>query len=106
MYRSNGITAGIIIITLIVGINTPDIEKVLGIVGSTIGNIVCILIPSVIFIKLTEKDTTERIGAKVMAYLHTCKLQRTTSRFSSKDRFEDFFLNVNYKYTYQLFQCP
>ena len=64
-FRSHGITVGILLITLVVGINTPDIEKVLSLVGSTIGNVVCILIPSVIFIKLTEKNTTERLGAKV-----------------------------------------
>ena len=63
--RSNAISLCIILITLTVGINTPDIEKVLGVVGSTIGNVVCILIPAVIFVKLTEKNTTERIGAKV-----------------------------------------
>lgn len=65
--RSNAITFGVILITLIIGINTPDIEKVLGMVGSTIGNIVCILMPAAFFLKTTEneKNTTERIGAKV-----------------------------------------
>lgn len=65
--RSNAITLGVILVTLIIGINTPDIEKVLGMVGSTIGNCVCILMPAAFFLKITqnEKDTTERLGAKV-----------------------------------------
>ena len=44
--RFNTITVGVIVITLFIGIMIPDIEFVLGLVGSTIGNVVCILLPS------------------------------------------------------------
>ena len=62
--RSNAITLAIVLITLIIGIMIPDIEFVLGLVGSTIGNVVCILLPSVIFVRLNQRNTTERLAAQ------------------------------------------
>ena len=62
--RWNTITIVVIAITLVVGILIPDIEFVLGIVGSTIGNIVCLILPSVIFLKITTRDTFDRLSAK------------------------------------------
>ena len=53
--RFNTITVVVVVITLIVGIMIPDIEFVLGLVGATIGNAVCILLPSVIFVHLTSR---------------------------------------------------
>ena len=62
--RSNGITLAIISVTLVLGIMIPDIETVLGIVGSTIGNLVCILLPTLIFVKLNKKNTCEKFVAQ------------------------------------------
>ncbi len=53
--KFNLITAVIIIICLIVGILVPDIELVLGLVGSTMGSCVCVIFPAITFIKLTNK---------------------------------------------------
>ena len=36
-------------------------------VGSTIGNVICIIFPAVIFVKLTSRNTTERLAAQVMS---------------------------------------
>lgn len=47
----------------------PDIEFVLGLVGSTIGNVVCILLPSVIFVRLNQRNTTERLAAQAIFFV-------------------------------------
>ena len=47
------------------GIMIPDIEFVLGMVGSTIGSAITIIFPALTFLKLTTKNTTERIAAQV-----------------------------------------
>ena len=44
----------------------PDIEFVLGMVGSTIGSAVGIIFPSLMFIRLTTKNTTERLLAQLI----------------------------------------
>jgi hypothetical protein len=54
----------VILITLTLGILIPDIEFVLGMVGSTIGSAICIIFPALMFIKLTTKNTTERLAAQ------------------------------------------
>merc|ERR1712179_517617 len=64
--RFNGITLFVVIITLTIGILIPDIELVLGLVGSTIGSVITLIFPSLIFIKLTEKNTTERLIAQII----------------------------------------
>ena len=55
-----------ILATLILGIMIPDIEFVLGMVGSTIGSAVGIIFPSLMFIRLTTKNTTEKILAQLI----------------------------------------
>merc|ERR1711874_223079 len=55
-----------IVIALIIGILIPDIELVLGLVGSTMGSAISIVFPAAVFIKLTTKDTTERVAAKAV----------------------------------------
>jgi len=64
--RFNLITIVMILITLSIGIVIPDIELVLGIVGSTMGSTICVIFPAVAFLKLTSKNTTERLAAQVM----------------------------------------
>merc|ERR1711874_603067 len=58
-----------IVIALIIGILIPDIELVLGLVGSTMGSAISIVFPAAVFIKLTTKDTTERVAAKAVFFI-------------------------------------
>lgn len=67
--RFNVITVSVVFSTLVMGILLPDIEFVLGIVGSTIGNVICIIFPAVIFIKITSRNTTERLAAQAIFIL-------------------------------------
>eukprot|EP00092_Neocalanus_flemingeri_P011299 GFUD01012178.1.p1 GENE.GFUD01012178.1~~GFUD01012178.1.p1 ORF type:complete len:1139 (-),score=344.30 GFUD01012178.1:174-3590(-) len=62
--RFNMITGCLIVVTLIVGILIPDIELVLGLLGSTMGSCICVIFPGMMFLKLTNKDTTERLAAR------------------------------------------
>jgi len=67
--RFNMITGCLIIVTLIVGILIPDIELVLGLVGSTMGSCICVIFPGMVFLKLTNKDTTERLAARAVVVI-------------------------------------
>ena len=60
------ITTCVVLATLITAIQIPDIELVLGIVGSTIGTVICILFPVSMFIKLVNANTTERLVAQAI----------------------------------------
>jgi len=64
--RFNLITGCIIVFCLIVGILVPDIELVLGLVGSTMGSCVCVIFPATMFIKLAGKDAKETKAAKAV----------------------------------------
>ncbi len=64
--RFNGITVCVILLTLTLGVMIPDIEFVLGMVGSTIGCAICIIFPSLIFLRLTSKNTTERLASQAV----------------------------------------
>ena len=67
--RFNAITIVVILITLSLGIMIPDIELVLGLVGSTIGSAICVIFPSFIFTKLMTKNTTERLLAHFIVFV-------------------------------------
>ncbi|GBN21015.1 Putative sodium-coupled neutral amino acid transporter 10 [Araneus ventricosus] len=60
------LTISLIIITIGVAIMLPNIEFVLGIIGSTIGTLICLIFPAVIFIHDTSKNTTEKRMAQVL----------------------------------------
>jgi len=62
----NLITLFIIVCSLIIGILIPDIELVLGLVGSTMGASICVVFPAAVFLSLTSKNTTERVAAKAI----------------------------------------
>lgn len=47
------------------GILIPNIEMVLGLVGSTIGVMICVLFPVTSFICISPKNTNERLLAQV-----------------------------------------
>ncbi|KAI4470048.1 amino acid transporter [Holotrichia oblita] len=63
------ITIFIILISLIIGILIPNIELVLGLVGSTIGVSICVLFPATCFICMVKKNTNERILAQMMLFI-------------------------------------
>ena len=67
--RFNIITCCLIVFCLTIGILIPDIELVLGFVGSTMGSSVCVIFPGMIFLKLTNKDTTERLAARAVVVI-------------------------------------
>ena len=62
--QHNTITVSLIVVTLFLGIMIPDIEFVLGMVGSTIGSAVGIIFPSLMFIKVQQKNTVEKSVAQ------------------------------------------
>ncbi|CAH2039841.1 unnamed protein product, partial [Iphiclides podalirius] len=63
------ITVAIVAAALFVSLLLPNIELVLGLVGSTIGVLVCVLFPAACFVSVTFKDTNERFLAKVILVL-------------------------------------
>ncbi|KAG5332845.1 AVT2 protein, partial [Acromyrmex heyeri] len=63
-FRFRCLTIVIVSISLIVGILVPNIEFVLGIVGSTIGVMICLIFPTVFFISISSKNTNERLIAQ------------------------------------------
>lgn len=64
------ITLFIITVSLIVGLLAPNIEIVLGLVGSTIGVVICLLFPPLLFLWISTKHTTEKVLAQVGKFFH------------------------------------
>lgn len=64
--RFRCITIAIITIALLISLMIPNIELVLGLVGSTIGVMVCVIFPTTCFICVTLKNTNERILAQMI----------------------------------------
>uniref|UniRef100_A0A0V0G709 Putative sodium-coupled neutral amino acid transporter 10 n=1 Tax=Triatoma dimidiata TaxID=72491 RepID=A0A0V0G709_TRIDM len=64
--RFQCITLVIVTSSLVVGLVMPNIEVVLGLVGSTIGVFICVIIPGIIFTSLSTKNTNERIVAQML----------------------------------------
>ncbi|CAH1173781.1 unnamed protein product [Phaedon cochleariae] len=64
--RFRVLTVVIIFVSLIIGIMIPNIELVLGLVGSTIGIMICVLFPVTCFICISPKNTNERLLAQFM----------------------------------------
>ncbi|KAB0796045.1 hypothetical protein PPYR_10106 [Photinus pyralis] len=67
--RFKALTCMIIAISLTVGILIPNIELVLGLLGSTIGVMICVLFPATCFICVSTKNTNERILAQIMLFV-------------------------------------
>jgi sodium-coupled neutral amino acid transporter 10 len=63
--RFKCLTIGIISVSLAVGLLIPNIELVLGLVGSTIGVLICVMFPAVAFICISTKSSQERLLAQV-----------------------------------------
>ncbi|XP_069986628.1 putative sodium-coupled neutral amino acid transporter 10 [Penaeus vannamei] len=62
--RFKGITFGILLTSLVVGILIPNIELVLGLLGSTMGMLIALILPSLLFIKVNSKASAERLLAQ------------------------------------------
>ncbi|XP_021928543.1 putative sodium-coupled neutral amino acid transporter 10 [Zootermopsis nevadensis] len=67
--RFKCLTIGIISMSLTVGLLIPNIELVLGLVGSTIGVLICVMFPAVAFISISTKNTQERLLAQVLVFI-------------------------------------
>ncbi|XP_037971476.2 putative sodium-coupled neutral amino acid transporter 10 [Plutella xylostella] len=60
------ITVMIVAVSLCVSLLLPNVEVVLGLVGSTIGVLVCVVFPAACFLHLTVKENNERLLAKAV----------------------------------------
>lgn len=67
--RFQCITLVIVTLSLVIGLLIPNIELVLGLVGSTIGVVICVVIPAVIFLSLSSKNNNERLLAKSLVFI-------------------------------------
>ncbi|XP_063363598.1 putative sodium-coupled neutral amino acid transporter 10 [Cydia amplana] len=63
------LTLGIVAAALVISLLVPNIELVLGLAGSTIGVLVCVVFPAACFLNLTFNNTNERVLAKVVLVL-------------------------------------
>jgi len=62
------LTIALIVATIGISVLLPHIELVLGILGSTIGAVICFIFPALIFLYLTNKNTTERLMAQLVVF--------------------------------------
>ncbi|KAK4303839.1 hypothetical protein Pmani_024185 [Petrolisthes manimaculis] len=62
--RFKGITIAILSVSLVIGILIPNIEFVLGLLGSTMGALIALILPSLLFIKVNTKASAERFLAQ------------------------------------------
>lgn len=64
--KFKALTMFIVFVSLIIGIMIPNIELALGLIGSTIGVLICVIFPVTSFICISAKNTNERILAQIM----------------------------------------
>lgn len=67
--RFKALTFVIVFISLVTGVMIPNIELVLGLVGSTIGIMICVVFPATCFICISTKNTNERVLAQIMLFV-------------------------------------
>ncbi|CAK9827939.1 Putative sodium-coupled neutral amino acid transporter 10 [Anthophora retusa] len=70
--RFRCLTIIIVTVSLVTGILIPNIEFVLGLVGSTIGVMICLIFPAIFFISISSKHTNERLLAQVILFIGIC----------------------------------
>lgn len=73
--RFRWMTIAIVAVSLTTGILIPNIEFVLGLLGSTIGVMICLMFPAAFFISISSKNTNERLVAQVMTIYGVKKLR-------------------------------
>lgn len=56
-------------VSMITGILTPNIEFVLGFIGSTIGVSICIVCPMLFYLAINTKKTNERLLARILLFI-------------------------------------
>lgn len=66
--RFRCLTIFIIAVGLAVAMAIPSIELVLGLVGSTMGVAVCVLLPAACYVKIVTKQNNERLLAQVQQF--------------------------------------
>jgi sodium-coupled neutral amino acid transporter 10 len=64
--RYKPLTIFIIVLTMIFGILIPSVEVIIGFVGSTIGTLICIIFPATTFVKIMQRNTTEKLFAQLL----------------------------------------
>lgn len=67
-HRFRLITISLVLFGMLVGIMIPSVELVIGLVGSTIGIGICVIFPASCFIKISKKDSTEKLIAQVSSF--------------------------------------
>ncbi|XP_054724477.1 putative sodium-coupled neutral amino acid transporter 10 isoform X2 [Uloborus diversus] len=70
-HRFRILTVSLVIITIGVAIMLPNIEFVLGIIGSTIGTLICLIFPAAMFIHDTSKNTAEKRLSQLLMSIGT-----------------------------------
>ncbi|XP_050030199.2 uncharacterized protein [Dermacentor andersoni] len=58
--------------TLVTACLVPNIEIVLGLTGSTIGTLICVIMPALVFTRVQPKSTNERLVAKFLSWAGLC----------------------------------
>lgn len=58
--------------TLATACLVPNIELVLGLTGSTIGTLICVIMPALVFTRVQPKSTNERLVAKFLSWAGLC----------------------------------
>lgn len=65
-HRFKLITISLVSLALLVGLLVPSIELIIGFIGSTIGVAICIMFPASCFIKVCQKNSTEKLLAQFL----------------------------------------
>ena len=63
------LTILLIVFTVSLSVVVPHIEFVLSVVGSTTGTTICFILPGMIFTRLQQKETTEKILARILTWI-------------------------------------
>lgn len=80
--RFKPLTITIVVISLVISLLIPSIELVIGLVGSTIGVAICIMFPAACFLKVSKRNTSEKVIAQVSQCCYKLKqLQFSLSMF-------------------------
>lgn len=65
-HRFKLITISLVSLALLVGLLIPSIELIIGFVGSTIGVAICIMFPASCYIKICQKNSTDKLLAQFL----------------------------------------